>query len=140
MIYIDVLNKVWDVPYEDSKFEDYLASLYVVRVKEAITFNLYGMYWKKLNPKYEEYKLSRGYSLNQWEATEALKEHLKVKSNRVIGFDNRLKHYSHMRYRDLARILEYGNFRVPARPLFRYVLNTMIEELPLIYEGYCLRR
>ena len=55
--------------------------------------------------------------------------------------DNRKRHKgSGERYIDIARKLEYGNFKVPARPLFRIVFYYMSKNVSYFYNKYMEER
>lgn len=135
MIYIEVLNFAWD-PSGGKKFQRYLAERFVQRIRESIEFQEYAGQWRMLNPAYKKKKIETGLSPNMWEATGELKNALYVKWNNVIGWDGRRKHSCGMKYKELARKLEYGDGNIPARPLFRLVLLDFRANLDKYYEEY----
>lgn len=129
MIYIEVMHSVWYLD-EDKNFQDYLAQQYVEEVKKAVAAEKYKGSWRALSPGYRAFKANMGLSPKMWEATGELIDNLYVKSNRTVGFDGRKRHSrSRKRYIEIARELEYGSTRVPARPLFRKVLFDMKTDL-----------
>lgn len=146
MIYIEVIKTKWepgkvvmrDCSRKDiARFEDYMAYQYVKLVKDRVKAQKYRDKWKPLSRKYLEEKKSKGWSLNTWEATGQLMRELKVKSHRVVGFDNRKIHKeSGEKLLSIARKNEYGDFKVPARPLFRLVYWYMRKNIGYFYLKY----
>lgn len=146
MITIEVLNKKWEPGkvimkeasrQEIARFEDYIAREFVRLVKERVDKQLYKSKWAPLSQAYLEYKRKNGLSVKTWEATKELIQNLKVKSNRVVGFDKRKRHKtSGEPYLAIARRLEYGDHRIPARPLFRFVLMDMSKHMNRHYKRF----
>lgn len=124
MIYIEPINTIWS-PGGSAAYQDFLANEYVMNVYNAIEEEQFKNSWRPLTPGYRKYKASRGLAPYCWEATGQLKNGLRVKSGRVVGFDGRMRHSSGLSYNKLVRKLEYGSGRVPPRPLFRLVLEDM---------------
>lgn len=146
MIYIEVIKVKWE-PGKDilagaskkdiKDFEEYIAQRYVDLVKERVETQKYSAKWAPLSRRYLQEKREKGWSLKTWEATGQLMRELKVKSKRVIGFDNRKVHKeSGERLLSIARKNEYGSFKVPSRPLFRLVYWYMSKNIRYFYESY----
>lgn len=147
MITIEIINQEWDagkelIPYpiDRLKFQRWLAKEYVKKVQSSVIIGKYSSKLAPLSPDYYVYKVRNHLNPNQWIATGDLINNLqtKGKNGTVIGFDNRKVHKgSHMRYLKLARTLEYGTIRIPARPLFRLVYLIMRKDIKRYYDRYC---
>ena len=146
MIYLEVIKVKWE-PGKDilagaskkdiKDFEDYIAQRYVDLVRERVKTQKYSSKWAPLSRRYLQKKKEMGWSLKTWEATGQLMRELKVKSRRVVGFDNRKVHKeSGERLLSIARKNEYGSFKVPARPLFRLVYWYMGKNMRYFYDCY----
>lgn len=132
MIRIEPINQTWNPgitlihdKHELRSFHDYMAHTYVLEVQDIVKNMRYQHKFSPLNPKYLDYKIDNNLHLGHWIATGDLINNLKVKSHSTVGFDNRKRHYSNLKYLDLARYLEYGTLRIPPRPLFRLVYERM---------------
>lgn len=131
MIYIEVLKRKWNPgkkmledEKETRKFEKFMGNEFIKLCIKAIDEQRYK--WQPLDLEYEYVKYRKGLSLNIWEATGELKNHLKFKERTGrIGFTKGKHSKAKMTYVKLARILEYGTLRIPPRPLFRNVYRYM---------------
>ena len=144
MIYIEVINQLWDAGRtfihdrkEKREFHKYLSIVYTDEVKKIAWNKRYQLKMAPLSNDYFKYKLESGLHTGQWIATGELINSLKVKGNYTIGFDNRRKHSSaHIRYIELARLLEYGTLKIPPRPLFRLVYIQMSKNIRYYYNNW----
>lgn len=146
MIYLEVIRTKWEpgkeilkdaTPKEIKEFETFIANRYVELVKERVETQRYRSKWSPLSRAYLQKKREEGWSLKTWEATGQLMKELKVKSNNVVGFDNRKVHKeSGERLLSIARKNEYGSFKVPARPLFRLVYSYMKKSIRFFYNEF----
>lgn len=143
MIYIDVLGSKW-YPARRLKrvsnrvrnaFEIYCARLLILKVKEAVRVQKYASKWIALNPNYLRKKLESGQELGMWIADDMLIRQLKLKDNRHIGWDNRLRRDG-VPYLLIAKSLEWGTIRIPPRPLFRKVKSQIQRNLDIIYKNF----
>lgn len=146
MIYIEVIHVKWEpgkvimkgCSKKDIKeFESYVAKRYVEMVRLRVQQQKFPYKWAPLSSWYLEEKKKNGWSLKTWEATGQLMKQLKVKSNNVVGFDNRKRHkVSGEKLIDIARKNEYGNLNTPARPLFRLVYWYMRKNIEIYYKEF----
>lgn len=146
MIYIEILKVKWEPgkvimkgsPKKDIKrFESFVANQYVELVRKRVEQQKFSSKWAPLSPWYLQLKRDKGWSLKTWEATGQLMKDLKVKSKNVVGFDNRKRHKeSGEKLLDIARKNEYGNFKTPARPLFRLVYWYMSKNINIYYKKF----
>lgn len=134
MIHIQVTNQDWTPSAQFTKkeeykgvdwlkFEGFLCRRFVVDTVLAVKRQSYVLHWRPLNLVYLRYKHTHGLSTNIWEATGTLISSLNYwKRGNVwtIGF-NRRRFYPGTRISLLfvARCLEFGAKRIPARPIFR---------------------
>lgn len=143
MIYIEPIHVKWEPGkirgVNDKLFETYMACTYVSLIKERVDNEKYKGRWRALNPEYKKWKIRNNLSPKTWEATGELISGLKVKSNNVVGFDNRKLHkMSGEKYITIARKLEYGDGKIPARPLFRLVYWYMSKNIDFFYDKYLM--
>lgn len=147
MIKIEVLNLAWEpgkeinkqLPLEEQlKFEDWIALEFVKMVQKSVNEQRYRAKWVPLSLAYLAYKRERGWSLKTWEATGELISNLQFKkADRSIGFDAGKRHAgSEETYLSIARRLEYGDLKVPPRPLFRQVYWYMRKNVRYFYNKY----
>lgn len=141
MIFIEPIHVKWEPGIEmgvsSIDFENWIAQVYVDLVKRRVEDQKFKSKWKDLNPHYKRWKEENNLSPKIWEATGELIKGLKVKSKNCVGFDNRKRHkMSGEKYIDIARKLEYGDGRVPARPLFRLVYWYMRKNIRYFYDRY----
>lgn len=147
MIFIEIIGVKWE-PGKESisfasraeklRFEDWMAREFIRLVKLSVDLQRYRAKWSPLSLAYLNYKRDAGLSLKTWEATGELIGALKYKeSSRRIGFDNRVRHKdSNEKYLEIARKLEYGNLKIPPRPLFRPVYLYMRKNTEFFKDKY----
>lgn len=127
-------NEVKDIPKSvkvdlHRKFSKFIAEKMVKLLVSAITTQRYKSRWEPLTPSYIEFKRHNGLSLNIWEATGMIKNHIvsyKYNSSYIIGINPRAKYPgSDLHLLQVAKWMEFGNSRIPARPLFQPIVNYM---------------
>lgn len=146
MIYLEPIKVKWEPGKqflkgssrrEISDFEDFCAQEYVEQVRRRVALQIGKAKWSPLSAAWLRRKEKMGWSLKFWIATGQLMNELKVKSRRVVGFDNRKVHkVSHTKLLVIARANEYGTFSIPARPLFRPVYWYMRKHIDRVYRDY----
>lgn len=143
------MNRYWDpgkkilkgLDQQDKlKFHKFVADEYHGLLIKSIDSQRFKSKWSLLNPEYLKYKITHGYSTNIWELTGELKKSMKVRKRKdiyTIGFPKNKKHSkAKMTYLSLAKIIEFGNVRVPPRPLYRLVLVYMNANIKYFYDKY----
>jgi hypothetical protein len=149
MIYIQVLDRYWQPGLKmlqdlDDRtvrtFQEFLAEEYVRLCKLSIDEQRYIQHWKSLTPGYSEYKKKHGLSPLIWEATGQVRNSLKVFHRGgviIIGYDKRVNHIgTHTKVYQIAKWMEYGNLRIPPRPLFRSVYVYMSSNIDYFWKKY----
>lgn len=135
-IYVNVIDKHFtpgrhlcsgEYSQYQPEFADYVANLIKNDIVEAIEKQSYKSKWKPLSPNYLEYKRQAGLSTKIWKATGTLESSI-YKLNRKdkiwVGVTaNRKYPGTQLSMLDMAKKLEFGTSKVPARPLFRLVVN-----------------
>lgn len=139
MIYIEVLNRWWS-PGKNllkhskegfiSMFEDFIAEEFVKSIKSSVLRGSRDPRWQPLSNSYSRYKNINGLNPNMWVATEELINSLYYdKTRRAITFPRTFHTKSNMYLLDLAITLEYGNTKIPARPLFLPTYNMFSKNI-----------
>lgn len=148
MIYIEVLHRYWNPgkrmlrefgDKEINQFHSWLAEEYKNLIVKAINDQRYKDKWPALSRRYLEYKRRNGYSTGMWEMTGELKDALivkKVKGTYHIRFPKKKHEGTNLYYVELAQVLEFGNLRIPPRPLFRKAYLYMSSNISYYYEKY----
>lgn len=115
------------------EFADYLAKLIQADLIKTIENQSYKSKWKPLSPSYLEYKKRKGLSSKIWKASGNMVSSIyKInKKNKIlIGVTASRKYPNSKRtLYEVARTLEYGTSTVPARPLFRPVINKYYKNM-----------
>ena len=138
---IHIKNSLTDTEYLD--FQIYMAAQICDEFVNAIKNQRYtrGNHpWKPLTIKYYTWKKKHNLSLNIWEATGTLKNEIKVfkKGNFIaVGFSQH-DYYPHtmLQINKLARWLEFGGRKLPARPLFRPIVIYMRKNVSRYFKKY----
>lgn len=152
MIYIQVLDRYWapgSIKLRDlgdditQAFEEYMAQEFVRLFRSSIDDQRYKNRWRDLTPGYLQYKKAHGLSTNTWEATSQVKNDLKVlhrgRKVIVVGYDRRFNHIgTHTKVFQIAKWMEYGNLRIPPRPLFRYIYRYMSANVDFFWKRFLL--
>lgn len=134
-VYLQVTDKEWrpgkimipsDFPELEEfmgDFAEYMAEVYKEDLQRAIDDQRYEYKWEDLTIPYYEYKEKNNLSLNKWEATGFLKSNIDYWWTRdawVVGIDKYSFYQgTFVSAYDVARFMEYGTEKMPARPLFR---------------------
>jgi hypothetical protein len=105
------------------EFARYMARVLKKEYKKAIDKQRYSYKWKPLSVPYMKYKKAHNLSLKTWEATGLLYKSIvyrKRNGKYYVGIDP-YKRYPNggPKVIDIAKIMEYGSRKNPARPLFR---------------------
>lgn len=128
--------------YEDTfdDFWEWMAKEYKKAIVKAIDNQRYDYNWPPLSIGYYRYKKRKELSLKIWEATGYLKDHIEVRKKRgylMVGF----RYFSI--YPDsnvspilVSRVLEYGNDKCPARPLWRPLYRYMGKHVRRYWEDF----
>jgi len=119
-------------------FAQYIADIYVKRLKLAIKQQKYDANWPSLNAKYLRYKEARGLDLGKWIASGKLMRSIKFYKHNgdyIIGIHPANKS-GNMSTLHIARILEYGNEHIPARPLFRPIYISITKNVGFYFRKF----
>lgn len=105
------------------KFARFMAFVMKRELKRAIDSQRYTRNWPPLSVSYYEYKKKKKLSLKTWEATGLLVDSIdywRSGNKWVVGIPRKVRYpgTSLQVYR-VAKWMEYGTQRMPARPLFR---------------------
>lgn len=126
------------------QFAHYIADIYRDELVRAINTQRYAGKWEPLNKDYVAWKRSQGLSTKIWESTEMLKRSITVyRSNNkwVVGINPRIKYPgSNVSVYKVARWLEYGTSRMPARPLFRPVKQLITGRMRKYWNTFLLSK
>lgn len=120
--------------YEEyfDQFVAYMALELKKEFKQAIEHQKYKHKWKPLSIRYKDYKKTHNLSMKIWKATGLLLRSIGYKKYNgyyLIGIDPFKKYKNGIRVLDIAKYIEYGTRRMPARPLFRPILFEMRKNL-----------
>ena len=131
------LKKLYpNMPEYFSEFVEYMAEKMRDNIKKAIELQRYRVKWKPLSIPYLKYKRLHHLSLKTWKATGLLYRSIAYKKHNdyyIIGINPYMRYKNGMRVIDVARYLEYGTRKSPARPLFRPVIFEMRKNLRLYW-------
>lgn len=146
MIIIKPIKQKWSVGSQIPElspellplFEEYVAKRYIEEFQKIITRQTrMATRWKPLSYGYLKYKYRRGLSLNTWEATGQLKNTLSFKKrSRMISFGYARHKESGLLLDHIARSLEYGDAKIPARPIFRPLYIEMRKHIRRTYNKF----
>lgn len=127
--------------YKD--FQIYMAIKLCETFQDAIEKQRYrtgSRAWKPLSITYYQWKKKNKLSLNTWEATGTLKKGLRVfkKGNKIaVGFrPNDYYPKTNVQINKVARYVEFGGARMPARPLFRPLTEYVRKNVDRYYKSY----
>lgn len=115
----------WDIHQE---FASYLAEIIRKEFSDAIDDQRFKRYWPPLNLAYLKYKRIHHLSMKTWKATGLLQKSIVAKRRAFsyyVGIDPNKRYNNGAKVIDIARCLEYGTSRMPARPLFRPIFEDI---------------
>ena len=114
------------------EFVEYMAGQMRDSIKKAIELQRYRTKWKPLSIPYMKYKRLHHLSLKTWKSTGFLYRSIAYKKHNdhyIIGINPFLRYRNGMRVIDVAKYIEYGTRKMPARPLFRPIIFEMRKNL-----------
>jgi hypothetical protein len=121
-------------------FAGFIAQQYRKELVKAIDTQRFKTKWPPLSFEYYTFKKRHHLSTNMWEATGFLKDHIvafKKKGEWVVGPDPDAIHpESHVSLLFIARCLEYGTDKIPARPLFRPLAAYISRHIDLYWRSF----
>lgn len=151
-VYIQPSEDIWrpgsllvprDFPHLErhlGRFAHYMADRMAEEVVNAINDQRYRDRWVPLSVPYLDYKRRKGLSLRIWEATGTLKNSIRAYrsgSTWVVGVSQRLYYPgTDIKIYRIARYMEYGTDKMPARPLFYRVARRMSRDISLHWARY----
>lgn len=132
-------------------FLAYLANQMVLRIKEVVDKQQYK--WRPLSPRWLDFKKEMGLSPKTWIASGELENSIKawhsdLMDSYLVGVNSRKLHHKYkkggifttIRTKTLLitiiRRLEYGNKKMPPRPLFGPVIQEFQRDLNKHYKNY----
>lgn len=110
------------------KFAAYVAGIMRDQFKEAIDKQRFKSTWPPLSEPYMDWKGKHNLSLNIWEATGYLKKSIVYRKRNgyyLVGIDPYKRYKNGPKVLFVAKCIEYGTSRMPARPLFRPIFNQI---------------
>jgi len=127
-----------------SRFAKYMSDVMSMELEEAIDNQsyIYNKYqnWEPLSIAYYEHKRKNNLSLKIWEATSLLKESItywRSDNNWVVGVPRNIYYQkTGVKVHTVVRWMEYGNERMPARPLFRPVRDRLSKDIRMYWERF----
>jgi hypothetical protein len=124
------------------KFARRIAQIYADELVKAINSQRYKGRWEPLSPEYLEWKKANNMSTKIWEATSLLKDSIGVwrSNNRyVVGIKRNIKYPdSNVPVYRVARWMEFGTSKMPARPLFLPVKKLINSRLRTYWTEFLL--
>lgn len=151
-VYIQTTEREWrpgtvliqkDYPnltFHIGRFAHYMANVMSEEIVKAIDKQRFAHTWAPLSIAYYESKKKKNLSLNIWEATGTFKDNITTyRSNNmwVVGI-HRFKMYpgTNIRIYQVAKFMEFGTDRMPARPLFRPLTVYLRKNIRVYWERY----
>lgn len=111
-----------------NRFAEHIAKLIQQDLVRTIETQRYSSRWAPLSPSYLEYKKANGLSTKIWKASGNMVSSIykiRRRSTILIGVSNSRKYpNSNQTLAEVAKRLEYGTEKVPARPLFRPIYSN----------------
>ena len=108
-------------------------------IVKAIDDQRYKGRWKPLTEEYLEYKKKAGLKLKIWEASSTLKLSVgyDIGSNLVtVGVREGSRYRNGPEILDVAKWMEFGTRKMPARPLFRPIIRYVRSNIQFFYKRY----
>ena len=121
------------------KFVQFMADMYRQQLIKIINKQMYKHKWAPLTAEYVEYKRKQGLSLRIWEATSLMKNHIVVlrrKDKWYIGPNPKVHYKSGVTLLEVARWMEFGTQKMPARPLFRPTLQYLRSNFAFFHKKF----
>ena len=121
-----------NMPEYFDEFVGYMCELMRDNIKKAIELQRYRAKWRPLSIPYMKYKRLHHLSLKTWKSTGLLYRSIAYKKHNdhyIIGINPYARYRNGIKVLDVARYLEYGTRKSPARPLFRPVIFEMRKNL-----------
>lgn len=118
--------------YVQEEFAKYIAKVMRDEIKKAITKQRFKTKWPPLSARYLDYKKEHHLSMNIWEATGLLKKSIVYRKRNgyyYVGVDPYKRYKNGPKVELVAHVLEYGNDRTPARPLFRPIFKDISKHM-----------
>jgi len=154
-IYIQPLGKEWrpgsriipmELPdqarFHLRRFSEFMAVEMASLLQEAIDRQRYAYIWEPLSIEYYEYKKRNYLSLNIWEATGVLKDNIAAfrrGNTYMVGIHpERMYPGTLVPVHRVARWMEYGTKKMPARPLFRPITYFMGKHIRYYWDMYAI--
>lgn len=136
-----VMEDIGNDPDKVRDFVIYMAVSLANELKRAIDTQRYkSSKWPPLSVSYTSYKKRHRLKLRIWEATGYLKHHIHIfrqGSNLVVGFQEKdVYPRSRVRLNLIAKYIEYGTNKIPARPLFRPILLQVRKHIAQYFKRY----
>lgn len=131
---------------ENFMFILYIALIYKAYIIEVVKSRRWEKFWIPLNKKYLADKIRKGFYPNTWMRTGRLIESISIHYDKArkrvrVGIDGRLK-YTHRTKSGktysvpillVAKWMEYGTVKMPARPLFRRARDFISKNIKRYY-------
>lgn len=121
-------------------FQFYMSEMLRDEFVRAIDKQRFGKKWPPLSFPYYTYKQRKNLSLNIWEATGLLKKEIKVfKKGSYIAVGFRQKDVypkTQAKINSIAKYVEYGTPKMPARALFRPLTEYMRKHVSDYFKRY----
>ena len=121
-------------------FADYIAKLMVDDLVKAIDKQRFNSKWKPLSPSYLEWKKKNNLSTKIWKATGNMQSSI-YKINRkdkvLVGVTSKRKYpNTNSDLLTVAKRLEFGTSKSPARPLFRPIYNNYSKHIDRYWKRF----
>lgn len=126
----------WDIHRE---FANYLAEIIRKEFSDAIDDQRFINYWPPLSLSYLRYKRLHHLSLKTWKATGLLQDSIVAKRKVIsyyVGIDPNKRYRNGAKVIDIAKCMEYGTSRMPARPLFRPIFEDIRKHVDDYWEAF----
>jgi hypothetical protein len=122
-------------------FARYMAKICVMELRRAIRTQRYKTTWEPLSVHYSTYKIQKDLSLNTWEATGHLINSItwwEQGDYYVVGIKPSTSYPSNpgLKVSKVAKFLEYGTEKMPARPLFRPLFQYLKKHIRTFWSRY----
>lgn len=126
----------WDV---QQAFAEYVAGIIRDECATAIEDERFRNKWPPLSVTYVRYKQRHRLSMKMWKATGLLEQSIVARKRLgywYVGVDPSKRYRNGMKVIDIARCMEYGTSRMPARPLFRPIFEDIRKNLGSYWDDF----